>query len=89
VKFCGFVGFYLFTGGGCFAILIFFSFFSGIVQPFVDEDHFVHNYFPAREYAIIIPGIAGAALLSFVLVFIGVVMVKASQAKPKSKPKTS
>lgn len=55
----------------------------------MDEDHFVHNYFPAREYAIIIPGIAGAALLSFVLVFIGVVMVKASQAKPKSKPKTS
>lgn len=86
----GFVGFYLFTSGGCFSILIFiFIFASGIVQPFVDEDHFVHNYFPAREYAIIIPGIAGAALLSFVLVFIGVVMVKASQAKPKSKQKTS
>jgi hypothetical protein len=55
------------------------------VQPFVDTDHFVHNYFPAREYAIIIPGLAGAALISFVLVFVGVVMVKSRHAKPKAK----
>jgi prolipoprotein diacylglyceryltransferase len=55
------------------------------VQPFVDTDNFVHNYFPAREYAIIIPGLAGAALISFVLVFVGVVMVKSRHAKPKAK----
>jgi dolichyl-phosphate mannosyltransferase polypeptide 2 regulatory subunit len=56
-----------------------------IITPFVDTDHFVHNYFPAREYAIIIPGLAGAALISFVLVFVGVVMVKSQHAKPKAK----
>jgi dolichyl-phosphate mannosyltransferase polypeptide 2 regulatory subunit len=51
----------------------------------LDSDHFVHSYFPAREYAIVIPGIAIAALVSFVLVFVGVVMVRASQGKSKSK----
>lgn len=59
-----------------------------VMQPFVDSDHFVHSYFPAREYAIIIPGIALAALVCFVLVFVGVVMVRSSQTKAKSKPKT-
>jgi dolichyl-phosphate mannosyltransferase polypeptide 2 regulatory subunit len=59
------------------------------VQPFVDSDHFVHSYFPAREYAIIIPGIAIAALVSFVLVFVGFVMVRSSQVKAKPKSKTS
>lgn len=59
-----------------------------IITPFVDSDHFVHSYFPAREYAIIIPGIALAALVCFVLVFVGVVMVRSSQTKAKSKPKT-
>ncbi|KAG0557122.1 hypothetical protein M758_11G100100 [Ceratodon purpureus] len=60
-----------------------------IITPFVDSDHFVHSYFPAREYAIIIPGIAIAALVSFVLVFVGFVMVRASQGKPMAKSKTS
>jgi dolichyl-phosphate mannosyltransferase polypeptide 2 regulatory subunit len=59
------------------------------VQPFVDSDHFVHSYFPAREYAIIIPGIAIAALVSFVLVFVGFDMVRSSQVKAKPKSKTS
>ncbi|KAJ7517854.1 hypothetical protein O6H91_21G042700 [Diphasiastrum complanatum] len=29
-----------------------------IITPFVDSDHFVHGFFPAREYAILIPAFA-------------------------------
>jgi len=30
------------------------------MQPFVDEGHFFHQFFPARELAIIIPASIGA-----------------------------
>ncbi|GLJ05179.1 hypothetical protein SUGI_0012880 [Cryptomeria japonica] len=66
--------------------MVFFSFsvfayytFWVIILPFVDRDHFAHNYFLPREYAIIIPTFAGVALLSFLLVFVGFTLLKAKQ----------
>ncbi|OIW09773.1 hypothetical protein TanjilG_32211 [Lupinus angustifolius] len=50
-----------------------------IILPFVDDDHFVHNYFLPREYAILIPVSAGVALLSFLSIFIGFVMLKSKK----------
>ncbi|KAE9614234.1 putative dolichyl-phosphate beta-D-mannosyltransferase [Lupinus albus] len=50
-----------------------------IILPFVDDDHFVHNYFLSREYAILIPVSAGVALLSFLSIFIGFVMLKSKK----------
>nr|GLL24262.1 dolichol phosphate-mannose biosynthesis regulatory protein-like isoform X1 [Ipomoea trifida] len=52
-----------------------------IILPFVDSDHFVHKYFLPQEYAIIIPVFAGVALLSFLSMFIGYVMLKSKKKK--------
>jgi dolichyl-phosphate mannosyltransferase polypeptide 2 regulatory subunit len=50
-------------------------------QPFVDSDHFVHKYFLPQEYAILIPVLAGVVLLSFLSVFVGLVMLKSKKKK--------
>ncbi|XP_010719132.1 dolichol phosphate-mannose biosynthesis regulatory protein [Meleagris gallopavo] len=54
-----------------------------IVLPFIDSDHSIHRYFLPREYAVIIPMVAGLLLLLFIGVFIMVVMWKSR--KPASK----
>ncbi|CAN6457924.1 unnamed protein product [Victoria cruziana] len=50
-----------------------------IILPFVDSDHFIHNYFLPKEYALIIPIFAGVSLLSFLFMFIGYVMLKSKK----------
>ncbi|BAT75145.1 hypothetical protein LR48_Vigan01g152800 [Vigna angularis] len=52
-----------------------------IILPFVDDDHFVHKYFLPQEYAILIPISAGVALLCFLSIFVGVVMLKSKKKK--------
>ncbi|XP_021905718.1 dolichol-phosphate mannose synthase subunit 2 isoform X2 [Carica papaya] len=52
-----------------------------IILPFVDTDHFIHNYFLPQEYAILIPVFAGVVLLSFLSVFIGLVMLQSKKKK--------
>ncbi|KAK3434780.1 hypothetical protein EUGRSUZ_D02219 [Eucalyptus grandis] len=52
-----------------------------IILPFVDSDHFVHQYFLPQEYAILIPVFAGVVLLCFLCVFIGLVMLKPKKKK--------
>ncbi|RLM69534.1 dolichol phosphate-mannose biosynthesis regulatory protein [Panicum miliaceum] len=52
-----------------------------IILPFVDSDHFVHKYFLPHEYAILIPVIAGVVLLSFLSIFVGLVMLKSKKKK--------
>ncbi|KAM7525457.1 hypothetical protein LguiA_015359 [Lonicera macranthoides] len=52
-----------------------------IILPLVDSDHFVHKYFLTQEYAILIPVFAGVALLSFLSMFIGYVMLKSKKKK--------
>ncbi|KAH6778767.1 dolichol phosphate-mannose biosynthesis regulatory protein-like protein [Perilla frutescens var. hirtella] len=52
-----------------------------IILPFVDSDHFVHKYFLSQEYAILIPVYAGVALICFLSVFIGYVMLKSKKKK--------
>ncbi|KMZ64115.1 Dolichol phosphate-mannose biosynthesis regulatory protein [Zostera marina] len=50
-----------------------------IILPFVDSDHFAHKYFLDRKLAIIIPVLAGVALVSFLCIFIGLVMIKSKK----------
>ncbi|KAJ6426936.1 hypothetical protein OIU84_022518 [Salix udensis] len=52
-----------------------------IILPFVDSDHFVHQYFLPQEYAILVPVFAGVALLCFLCVFVGFVMLKSKKKK--------
>ncbi|KAI3680075.1 hypothetical protein L2E82_50812 [Cichorium intybus] len=52
-----------------------------IILPFVDEDHFVHNYFLPQEYAILLPVYAGVSLICLLSVFIGYVMLKSKKKK--------
>ncbi|KAM0904609.1 hypothetical protein ACQ4PT_017905 [Festuca glaucescens] len=52
-----------------------------IILPFVDDDHFVHKYFLPQEYAIFIPVLAGVVLLSFLSIFVGLVMLKSKKKK--------
>ncbi|KAG9456995.1 hypothetical protein H6P81_001503 [Aristolochia fimbriata] len=50
-----------------------------IILPFVDQHHFIHNYFLPQEFALIIPISAGVVLFSFLCVFIGYVMLKSKR----------
>lgn len=73
------IGFFLLTFS--FSLFAYYTFWV-IILPFMDGDHFVHKYFLPKEYAIIIPTVTGIAILSFLMVFIGFMMLK-------SKPKAS
>ena len=64
-----------------FNFLVTFFFDLVVFQPFVDGDHFVHKYFLPQEYAILIPVSAGVALLCFLCIFIGFVMLKSKKKK--------
>ncbi|KNA17884.1 hypothetical protein SOVF_075770 [Spinacia oleracea] len=66
----------------CISLSIFTYYtFWVIILPFVDGDHFIHQYFLPQEYAIIIPVLAGVTLLCFLCVFIGSVMLKSKKKK--------
>ncbi|XP_054809839.1 dolichol-phosphate mannose synthase subunit 2 [Prosopis cineraria] len=52
-----------------------------IILPFVDSNHFVHKYFLPQEYAVLIPVSVGVALLCFISIFIGYVMLKSKNKK--------
>ena len=61
-------------------LLMFYSYLV-IFQPFVDSDHFIHEYFLPQEYAILVPVFAGVVLICFLCVFIGFVMLKSKKKK--------
>uniref|UniRef100_A0A7N0U3Z1 Dolichol phosphate-mannose biosynthesis regulatory protein n=1 Tax=Kalanchoe fedtschenkoi TaxID=63787 RepID=A0A7N0U3Z1_KALFE len=66
----------------CISLSIFTYYtFWVIILPFVDSDHFIHKYFLPQGYAILIPVFAGVALLSFLCIFIGFVMLKSKKKK--------
>ncbi|NWJ12021.1 DPM2 protein, partial [Crypturellus undulatus] len=54
------------------------------LQPFIDSDHSLHQYFLPREYAVIIPVVAGLLLLLFIGIFIMVVLWKNKKPAKKS-----
>ncbi|KFV97740.1 Dolichol phosphate-mannose biosynthesis regulatory protein, partial [Fulmarus glacialis] len=57
------------------------------LQPFIDSDHGIHQYFLPREYAVIIPVVAGLLLLLFIgerFCFVMVVMWKSRKPAEKS-----
>ncbi|NXO50896.1 DPM2 protein, partial [Aramus guarauna] len=54
------------------------------LQPFIDSDHAIHQYFLPREYAVIIPVVAGLLLVLFIGIFIMVVMWKSRKPAKKS-----
>ncbi|NWH79934.1 DPM2 protein, partial [Piaya cayana] len=54
------------------------------LQPFIDSDQGIHQYFLPREYAVIIPVVAGLILLLFIGVFVMVVMWKSRKPAKKS-----
>lgn len=51
-------------------------------QPFVDEGHFVQTLFPDWSYAIKIPAVLFVLLVTIIVTFISLVMIKSR--KPKS-----
>ena len=58
------------------------SAFRRYAQPFVDEDHFVQTLFPDWTYAIKIPAVLFVVLVTVIVAFISLVMIKSR--KPKS-----
>mmetsp|Transcript_19353 Transcript_19353/g.49208 ORF Transcript_19353/g.49208 Transcript_19353/m.49208 type:complete len:83 (-) Transcript_19353:196-444(-) len=63
--------------------LWFYYTFWVIITPFIDPDHFIQAYFPPRLYAVLIPVVAGAILLTAITTFLGLVMIKAERKKTK------
>ncbi|EOB02530.1 hypothetical protein Anapl_13027, partial [Anas platyrhynchos] len=55
------------------------------LQPFIDSAHAIHRFFLPREYAVIIPVVAGLLLLLFIGVFIMVVTWKSKKPAKKSE----
>ncbi|NXW86243.1 DPM2 protein, partial [Alopecoenas beccarii] len=53
-------------------------------QPFIDSDYGIHRYFLPREFAVIIPVVAGLVLLLFIGIFIMVMMWKSRKPAQKS-----
>ncbi|KAI9306352.1 dolichol phosphate-mannose biosynthesis regulatory [Cunninghamella echinulata] len=47
-----------------------------LLMPFVDQGHFLHNYFPDWQYAIRIPLIIMIFGLTIIFSFLGAVMIK-------------
>lgn len=45
-------------------------------QPFIDYNHWVQDYFPRKEYALIIPTVSGVVLMVIVSTFVGIVFVR-------------
>ncbi|WMV50843.1 hypothetical protein MTR67_044228, partial [Solanum verrucosum] len=50
-------------------------------SPLVDSDHFVHKYFLPQEYAILIFVYAAVALICFLSICIGYVMLESKKKK--------
>jgi dolichyl-phosphate mannosyltransferase polypeptide 2 regulatory subunit len=48
-------------------------------QPFVDEDHPLHDLFPPREWAIKIPVVFILVLLAIIGTFVSMVMIKSTR----------
>jgi dolichyl-phosphate mannosyltransferase polypeptide 2 regulatory subunit len=62
------------------ALFIYYTFWV-LLTPFIDADHFVQRYFPARHYAILIPAIAGVVAVSGVASFVALVMIRSGKSK--------
>ncbi|XP_035411120.1 dolichol phosphate-mannose biosynthesis regulatory protein [Cygnus olor] len=56
-----------------------------VALPFIDSTHAIHRFFLPREYAVIIPVVAGLLLLLFIGVFIMVVTWKSRKPAKKSE----
>ncbi|CAM9701269.1 unnamed protein product [Heterosigma akashiwo] len=52
-----------------------------ILLPFAEEGHPVHDYFPAKEYAISVPLALMSVLFCSVLMYLGIVIVQSSKAE--------
>ncbi|XP_049362557.1 dolichol-phosphate mannose synthase subunit 2-like [Solanum verrucosum] len=52
-----------------------------IILPLVDNDHFVHKYFLPQEYTILISVYAAVALICFLSICIGYVMIESKKKK--------
>lgn len=46
------------------------------IQPFIDFNHWVQDYFPRKEYALVVPTVLGCALMVVVSTFVGIVFVR-------------
>lgn len=57
-----------------------------IILPFVDTSHPVQDFFLPRKYAIAIPVVLLIVLVSFVVTFIGLTLMKSAR---KRKPKAA
>lgn len=60
-----------------------------IVVPFIDRDHYLLNYFPPREYAILGVVLLLMTIFCTELVFIGIILIKESQRKDANNPPNS
>ncbi|KAF0546619.1 dolichol phosphate-mannose biosynthesis regulatory [Gigaspora margarita] len=52
-----------------------------LIMPFVDDGHPLHEYFPDRKYAIIIPVVLLLFGLTVIFTFLALVMIKSSGTK--------
>ncbi|KAM4019855.1 dolichol phosphate-mannose biosynthesis regulatory protein [Anomaloglossus baeobatrachus] len=56
-----------------------------ICLPFIGSDHVIHSFFLPREYAVLLPLLAGLILLLLMGVFVTYVMWKSRSPKKKSQ----
>ena len=45
-------------------------------QPFIDYNHWIQDFFPHKEYALVVPTVAGVVLMVIVSTFVGIVFIR-------------
>jgi dolichol phosphate-mannose biosynthesis regulatory protein len=71
----------LVRGGTPEAVWLLLTRSSFVLQPFVDEDKGIHNYFPPYHYAVLIPAVLLVVGVAGVLSFLALVMINSGAGK--------
>ncbi|KAG0184195.1 hypothetical protein DFQ28_011617, partial [Apophysomyces sp. BC1034] len=62
------------------SVFVYYTIWS-LLMPFVDKDHPLQEYFPAREHAIRVPLLMMIIGLTILFTFLGLIMVKSKSKK--------
>ena len=56
-------------------------------QPFVEEGHAIHSYFPRREFAVAVPTVLLVLLIVIAATFIALLMICTTTSEPATPPR--
>mmetsp|Transcript_7754 Transcript_7754/g.32679 ORF Transcript_7754/g.32679 Transcript_7754/m.32679 type:complete len:88 (-) Transcript_7754:554-817(-) len=58
-----------------------------LITPFIDEDHFIQEYFPDRQIAVVVPIVLMIFIITTLLTFIALVMINSRPSGKQEQPR--